>query len=77
MLNHRVIRRHLIHQAVWPEKPPGRAVELSVETWESIGDPSNPFDLSKVLTDLASGSGGFFRTFLHGTSFAVPNFGHP
>ena len=53
----------------------GKVATLHVETWETIGDPGDPFDPDKVLTDFETASDGFFINYLHGTSFAVPKFG--
>jgi len=53
----------------------GKEVTLHVETWESIDDPSDPFDPDKVLTDFEIASHAFYVGHLKGTSFAVPKYG--
>ena len=53
----------------------GKEVTLHVSTWESVDDPSDPFDPDKVLTDFEKAGHGFYITHLKGTSFAVPEYG--
>jgi hypothetical protein len=53
----------------------GKEVTLHVSTWESVDDPSDPFDPDTVLTGFEKAGHGFYITHLKGTSFAVPNYG--
>jgi len=53
----------------------GKEVTLHVETWESVDDPSDPFDADKVLTGFEKAGHAFYITHLKGASFAVPKYG--